>query len=241
MGILAKKIIFLTRIPIKNGNSGKLKKKGYMFRIVKNILKLIQTPYIDAQTLLVLLSGYLKPRERILRMVKNGELTRLKNGFYLITERIEDKSIPYEQIANMLYGPSYVSLEWALSFYGMIPERVYTVTSMTLGRNKEYRTPIGDFTYSSLSADRYSIGIARKKTVDFIGDFLMATPEKALADLVFKTCKGLNKKELRQDLLESKRMDSESLKQLDKNLLAEIAEAYDAKSVNYLIDLLGSI
>ena len=78
-------------------------------------------------------------------MVKNEELIRLKNGFYLIADKIRqgpNTIIPYEQVANLLYGPSYVSLEWALSFYGMIPERVHTITSMTLGRNKEYHTPI---------------------------------------------------------------------------------------------------
>ena len=101
--------------------------------------------------------------------------------------------IPFEQIANFLYGPSYVSMEWALSFYGMIPERVYTVTSMTLGRNKQYHTPIGDFSYFTLPARYYPVGITQKKSPDFVGGFLIATPEKALADLVFKTCKDLIK------------------------------------------------
>ncbi len=113
---------------------------------MKNVLSRIETPYVDAQTLLIFLADYRKPRECISRMVKNEQLIRLKNGFYLIADRIKSGShtvIPYEQVANLLYGPSYVSLEWALSFYGMIPERVHTVTSMTLGRNKEYRTPIG--------------------------------------------------------------------------------------------------
>ncbi len=209
---------------------------------VKDILKAIETPYVDAQTLLTLLSDYQKPRECISRMVKNKELMRLKNGFYLIADKIRQGTnmlIPYEQIANLLYGPSYVSLEWALSFYGMIPERVHTVTSMTLGKNKEYHTPIGDFAYYKLSPDGYSIGVTQKKASDFRGGFLMATPEKALADLVFKTCKGLNKEEMRQELLESKRIDREYFHQLDKVLLGEIAKSYHVKSVDYLVDLIG--
>src|SRR5690348_11827407 len=114
---------------------------------MKDILESIETPYVDAQTLLNLLADYRKPREAISRMIKNKELIRLRNGFYLIQSKIKNGSnsfIPYEQVANLLYGPSYVSLEWALSFYGMIPERVLTVTSMTLGRNKEYSTSVGD-------------------------------------------------------------------------------------------------
>ena len=211
---------------------------------MKNILKQIKTSYVDAQTLLCLLAGYRKPRECILRMVKSGELIRLKNGFYLIADKIKKETetiIPYEQVANLLYGPSYVSLEWALSFYGMIPERVKTITSMALGRNKEYHTPVGDFVYCSLSSERYAIGITQKDMPESVGGFLMASPEKALADLVFKTCKGLDKEQLRQELLESKRIDREYFYQLDKVLLEKIVQSYRAKTVNYLLDLVGVI
>jgi hypothetical protein len=209
---------------------------------MKNILKFVETPYIDAQTLLNLLADYKKPREAILRMVKNEELVRLKNGFYLISEKITHESsivIPSEQVANLLYGPSYVSMEWALSFYGMIPERVHTVTSMTLGRNKEYSTFVGDFSYSTLSSESYSIGITQKKSPNFIGGFLIASPEKALADMVFKTCKNLDKEQLRNELLESKRMDRECFYGLNKDLLKDIAKSYRSKQVYYLADLIG--
>ncbi len=209
---------------------------------MKNIFNLIETPYIDAQTLLNLLSDYKKPREAILRMVKNEELIRVKNGFYLIREKIthgSTKVIPFEQIANLLYGPSYVSMEWALSFYGMIPERVCTITSMTLGRNKDYHTPIGDFSYFSLSSESYPLGVVQKKSPDFIGSFLMASPEKALADTVFKTCKNLDKNQLKTELLESKRIDRECLQKLNKTLLEEITKSYRAKHVHYLADLIG--
>lgn len=209
-----------------------------------NIFRLIETPYIDAQNLLPLLSSYQRPRDWIQRMVKNGELIRLRNGFYLITEKIQhgtDRIIPYEQVANFLYGPSYVSLEWALSFYGMIPERVHTVTSMTLGRAKEYDTPVGPFTYFPLKSASYSIGIELKKSSCSIGNFLMASREKALADFVYKTCKGLNQEELKIELLESKRLNLEIIHELDKNSLSEIANHYRSTSVNYLVNLLGVI
>jgi hypothetical protein len=175
-------------------------------------------------------------------MVINGELIRLKNGFFLITDKInqgKNTIIPYEQVANLLYGPSYVSLEWALSFHGMIPERVHTVTSMALGRDKEFHTPVGDFVYHRLSSSCYSIGIEQKKSSDFIGGFLIACPEKAVADLVFKCSRGMDKEQLKIDLLESKRMDSDSLRKLDRKLLADIAKAYRSKRVSYLTDIIG--
>lgn len=209
---------------------------------IRNIIRSIETPYIDAQALLILLADYKKPREVILRMVKNGELIRLKNGVYLIADKIKQGNntiIPFELVANFLYGPSYVSMEWALSFYGMIPERVYTITSMTLGKNKEYSTPIGDFSYHTLSSKAYSVGIDQKKSADFIGSFLIASPEKALADMVFKTCKNMSKDQLKIELLESKRIDREHFHSLNKQLIEEIGDSYGAKSISYLRDLIG--
>ena len=209
---------------------------------MKNILKLIDTPYVDSQTLLTLLADYKKPREAILRMIKNEELVRLKNGVYLINEKIKygNKTIiPFEQLANFLYGPSYVSMEWALSFYGMIPERVHTVTSMTLGRNKKYSTPIGDFSYFKLSPKCFSIGVTQKKSTDFPGGFLIGSPEKALADVVFITCKNLDKNQLKEELVESKRIDPRCFRDLNKELLDEIAKSYRSKLIYYLRDLIG--
>jgi hypothetical protein len=144
-----------------------------------------------------------------------------------------------EQIANLLYGPSYVSLEWALSFYGMIPERVYTITSMTLGRNKKYSTVVGDFMYYSLSPESYSQGITHLTSPDFLGGFLMATPEKALIDFVFKRCKKLTKSQLKIELLESQRMESSTLQQLNKNFLKAWTDNYKSTSVKNLVDILG--
>lgn len=217
---------------------------GYFGKIkgMDNLLWKLETPYVDAQTLLSMLEEYQNPRNRIYWLVKKGELIRLKNGFFLIRSKIEQRGqivIPYEQVANLLYGPSYVSLEWALSFYGMIPERVYAITSMTLGRDKEYQTPVGNFLYYKSDPAWHAIGIDQKKAAGFIGSFLMATPEKALADLVYKRCKKLDKDQLKVELLESKRIDVEHFSKLDKKLLEEIAKGYKSKRVDHLVNLIG--
>lgn len=205
---------------------------------MKDILRSIETPYVDAQTLLTFLGDYKRPREWIRRRVESGELVRLKNGFFLIQSKVQEGGVPYEQVANLLYGPSYVSLEWALSFYGMIPERVHTVTSMTLGKAREYHTPVGDFSYVPLKSSAYSVGVDLKEAKNSIGNFFMATPEKALVDLVAMRCKGLKGKELEADLFESKRMDRETLSHLNKILLLDIAKAYCLKNIDYLIRIL---
>ena len=203
---------------------------------MSTILDSIETPYVDCQTLLARLSVYRNPRDWIARMVLTGELLRIKNGFFLILSRFRRKhgDYPYEQIANLLYGPSYVSLEWALSFYHFIPERVDTVTSVTIGGSKEFSTPIGSFTYRHLRNSRYCVGIDRKTIAEQVGGFLIATPEKALSDWVFFTCEGMSKKELLQDLLEAKRIDQSMLQSLDKGLMEAIDHQYHSPIVRRL-------
>ncbi len=210
---------------------------------MRNILDTIETSYVDCQTLLAHLSSYQNPRDWIARMVKKEELLRLKNGFFLIASRFRRGNVnyPYEQIGNLLYGPSYISLEWALSFYGLIPERVSVVTNVTIGSNKEFATPIGTFSYHHLSKSRYSIGIDRKEIEGQIGGFLIATPEKALADWLFFTCKNMNKDELLLDILEAKRMEKENLQLLNKEMLKEISHQYKSETVRYLYNILKEL
>lgn len=203
------------------------------------VLDFAETAYIEAQNLLPLLSDYTNPRDFVFRLVKKGDLIRLKNGFFLIADKIKNKPVPYEQIANLLYGPSYLSLEWALSYYGLIPEGVYVVTSISATKSKTYDTPIGTFDYVYLSRYRYTPGVLQRKNET--GNFLIASPEKALADLVHFKSKHLSPKDLLIDLIEGRRIEEEDLKNLDREKLKDIALNYSSKSVHQLklaLDLL---
>ncbi len=202
------------------------------------ILSFAETTYIEAQNLMPLLSDYTNPRDFISRLVKRGDLIRLKNGFFVIAEKIKKSPVPYAQISNLLYGPSYLSFEWALSYYGMIPEGVRVMTSATSAKSKSFNTPLGTFDYCSLSHARYAIGIDQKE--DFGGRFLIATPEKALADLIHFKSKGLEtSKDMLIDLIEARRIDEDELKKLNKNHLLEIAESYHSQAVTQLVNTLG--
>lgn len=203
------------------------------------ILRFAQTAYLETQNLLPLLADYTNPHNFISRLCKSGELIRLKNGFFVISEKIENSLVPYEQIANLLYGPSYLSYEWALSYYGLIPEGVYVVTSACSIKPKNYRTPLGTFEYNYLSNSRYAIGIDQKE--NSAGNFLIATPEKALTDLVHKKSKYLTSQDLLIDLVEGRRIDEQSLKSLSKSHLAEIAECYRSQTVHHLLNALGRL
>lgn len=209
---------------------------------MRDILADFPTPYIDAQTLLIELKDYSNPRDWIARQVKKKILIRIKNGFFLIAARFKKgNDFPFEQLANLLYGPSYISLEWALSFYQFIPERVTAVTSMTLAKSKEFSTPIGLFTFHYMNKKRYSVGVVRREIPGQFGGFLIATPEKALADWVFLTCKGLNRSELLVDLLDSKRIEKDKLKSLDLDLMEQITEMYGSDTIHTLFEVLKKL
>jgi predicted transcriptional regulator of viral defense system len=193
-------------------------------------LERVETSYVDAQTLICLLKGYQNPRDWIWRQVKNGRLIRLKNGFFCISKKEALKP----QIANMLYGPSYVSLQWALSFYGLIPERATTLTSITTRRNKEFRTPLGVFSYRFLSLDRYCL------SVDLTNErFLIATPEKALIDFIHFFCEGETPQDLVIELMESHRFTEGDIKNLNFSLLKQIAINYKSPIIRLFITALN--
>lgn len=203
------------------------------------ILQFAKTAYIQSENLKPLLKEYANPDDFLSRLVKKGELIRLKNGFFLIASHVDQKPIPYEQIANLLYGPSYVSFEWALSFYGMIPEGVYVMTSACATKSKAFITPVGTFDYVYLSHFRYAIGFDQKE--NSAGRYLIATPEKALVDLIHQKSQRLEGKELLDDLIEARRMNEEQLKNLDKIRLRQIADQYGSRTVTNLINVLGML
>lgn len=113
----------------------------------------------DYQVLLDVLREYRKPRDRIRRLVAAGEIIRVKKGLYVFASAFQRQPIVREQLANLIYGPSYVSLDSALSYHGLIPERAEAVTSGTTGRSRVFDTPFGAFTYQSLPPVRYAFGV----------------------------------------------------------------------------------
>lgn len=121
--------------------------------------------------------------EKISNLVKNGELVRLKKGFYTFSKLYQTKPINLISVANTLYSPSYVSFDYALSYYGMIPERVSEVTSATSKNEKLFDTPIGRFSYKKVSPEAYSLGIDWIYD-DIDGGRFIATAEKALCDKI---------------------------------------------------------
>lgn len=151
-----------------------------------NILEQFGIVPIDFNTIESLLKEYRYPKDKVSQMERNGELIRLKKGLYIVSPEIHRQTISKELIANHLYGPSYLSFENALSFYKLIPERVYSTSSMTLKRARNFSTPFGNFEYISAPKDYFQIGI-RQEIVNARFAYLIASPEKAICDMIIAT------------------------------------------------------
>ncbi len=196
------------------------------------------TEEIDYNLIMGCLQDYSSPRDLITRMLRAGELIRIKKGIYVFGKDYAKRPYSLEVLANMIYGPSYVSCEYALSFYGLIPEAVREVTSMTTGRNKYFDTPVGRFSYRYLRVNKYRVGIDRVKIGDGVS-VLIATPEKALADTVFKRNEESdNINELRAILHEDYRIDPLFISQLRVGLMSEIAKVYQHPSIGLLPNII---
>lgn len=198
-------------------------------------------PYeeFDYQVLLDALKEYSQPRLKISNLLSRGAILRVKKGLYVMGESQRRRSYSPEILANLIYGPSYISLEFALQHYGLLSERVSVVTSVTTGRSRVFHTPIGTFTYRMIPMQAFSIGIDRFEFEDGRG-YLIATPEKALADiLVADRGAAINsQRELYSLLLEDMRVDPAGLAELDLAMLFEIAKRYRSRRVKLLADLL---
>lgn len=180
-----------------------------------------ELPYdlFDYAQLSSVLSSYANVRGKIGRLLASGEIIRLKKGLYTFPEYLRRAPLNPCIVANMLYGPSYVSRDFALSYYGMIPETVEIVTSMTTGRPRRFQTPVGTFDYKQRKAADFSIGIENIDSGN--GAFLIAGREKALYDKVL-TDKRFDGKDVESYLLQDLRLNHDSLASLNLNQLQEL-------------------
>lgn len=183
---------------------------------------------VDYNQLKAVLSGYAHPRGKISAWLSAGDLIRVKKGLYVFGPKVSQAPYSKLVLANLIYGPSALSLETALSFYGLIPEAVHQVTSITLKKNKTFNTPIGIFSYQYLSKSRYPIGIQVVSISDKV-QCLMATPEKALCDYILLKTKSFGFKTIEaveEFLLEDLRVDEQQLNQFKWDLMNAIVEGY---------------
>lgn len=154
---------------------------------------------------------------------KKGYLVKLRNKFYFFKDTHIEESFLYF-IANKIYGPSYISMESALDYYGVIPEGVYNIQSITTRRTNKFKNTLGNFVFQTIKKDLFfGYQLVKKGNVTF----KIALLEKVVLDFLY----------LRHDIediqsFESLRWNKEILKRLDEAVLQNYLELYDSPKMN---------
>jgi len=188
--------------------------------------------YKDHATLIHELRDYASPKARLTRMIDSGEVLQVRRGIFLPAQ---DKDYSLKSLASVIYGPSYISFHYALSYYGLIPERVHLITSAAYGKNKDHRfhTPLGDFHYLYLPEAVFPYGVIREEENN--QGYLIATEEKALCDTLYKA-RGITTEDALVSLLfEDWRMEKERILSMDRESLFFIAPLYRKRIFNLLL------
>jgi predicted transcriptional regulator of viral defense system len=167
--------------------------------------------------------------KNLINWQKKGYLIKLRNGYYLLSENKTDEYRLY-QIANKLYDPSYISMESALNYYGIIPEAVYSIQSVTTLKTCSFSTKVATFNYRTIKKELYfGYHLIKQATATF----RMATMEKAVLDFLY----------LRADIkdepgIESLRWNKTALLQLNEKTLLDYLSLYHSGTLEKKIHLL---
>lgn len=159
--------------------------------------------------------------KKVTWLEKQGVLIRLKRGLYVINPEYSGKALSSELIANHLYAPSYISMSTALRYYGLIPEAVYVHQSMTIKHSRCFQTPVGSYDYKYISRKAFPIGVRSMNKGDYA--FLIASPEKALCDLIANSSKVVLRymKDVEVYLEQDIRMDMDRFYKMDATIFED--------------------
>lgn len=206
-----------------------------MSRLIKIILENIPRDYFTSQELANLFPDSSNLRHSLVkRALASGDIIQIKRGLYYLAPRFQKKSINPYTFSQLIYGPSYISLESALSWHGWIPEAVYGITSVSLKKSKTFKTPIGCYSYIRVP-QKILFNLVKRVTDKNGNIFFMAHPLKALLDYLYihkKKWGGLI--EVSGDL----RIDQQELKKIPPQTLKLLQDNYSNSRIKGFLDIL---
>lgn len=196
-----------------------------MKKDIEKLLRQHPQPYLTDLELATYLGGTPDSRYgKVKRLLSRKVLLHIRRGLYFIVNK--DELHPFV-LAQRIYGPSYISLESALSYHQLIPEAVYTHTSVTSRRSKQFETPLGIFSYQHLPLKPLFIEVELVKKNGHT--FFIAKPWKAILDYVY-----CHKKEWNSlgSMLADLRMNVKDLAVLSKQDIELFDEYYHHSRIN---------
>lgn len=144
------------------------------------------------------------------------------------------------QLAQFIYGPSYISFDYVLYLHGLIPEAIYnTVTCATYNKRKikTYSNKFGTYIYRDVPKSVFSLGVIVINNGEY--SYQLATPEKALCDKLYTITPARTVKDLEKILFEDLRIDEEKFSELNKQDILKLAPYYHSTNL-YLLEKLIS-
>lgn len=184
--------------------------------------------------LAVKFQDYVDIKGKIRREIQSGRLVSVVRGLYE-----SERNISGKYLAGRIYGPSYLSFEYALSFYSLIPEAVHqTFTSATFQkrRSKKYHNDFGTFLYRDVPAKVFHLGIVLHEENGY--SYQIATPEKALCDELYSLSPVRSISELKALLFEDLRLDEHEFFKLNMADLQELVPLYRSANLKFLNKLI---
>lgn len=210
---------------------------------IQTALRELSNQPLTHQLLAGLLKDYKRPNDKILSLKADGLIEPIKKGLYIVGRSLGAERPESALLANHILGPSYLSMESALAHYGLIPEKVFAVTSMTTKASRKFQPNIGLYTYTNLPLPYYAFGLA---TISLSKDqqAIMAIPEKALCDKIATTT-GItlrSQSSARDYVFGNLRMEEEDLAKFDLNaMLSWLENAPKRESLEMLIKMIEKI
>ena len=203
-------------------------------------LEHIDTIPVSTAAIASLFSEMKAGRQKVRNLELGGKIIRLKKGLYVVAPSVSGVALSTELIANHLYAPSYISMSSALRYYGLIPEAVYTTQSMTVKHSRSFDTPVGRFDYLFINREAFHIGVTSISKQRYT--FLMATPEKALCDLIANSSLVNLRylKDVEAYLEQDIRMNIDELRKMNLTIFEQYAKVgKKGKSIQTLINYLN--
>ncbi len=166
------------------------------------------------------------------RAMKAGEVVRIHRGLYCLAAKYLRQKVDPLVLSQRIYGPSYISLETALSHHGWIPEAVYAITSVSGDRSREFDTPLGHFSFTRVPQRKFYAEVSRVEK-EAGGSFLLASPLKALADYVYvHKCDWVSAR----PVIESLRVDEDLLTNIEAESFDRLVDNYSSLRVRRFLD-----
>lgn len=160
--------------------------------------------------------------------IKKGYIKRIKKGLYVLTKA--ENEIGPMAMSSKIYEPSYLSLEFALNYYGIIPDIPGTYTSVTSKKTMNYKNQFGNFSYQKIKGELFA---GYTTLTDKNVSFNIATPEKAIMDFIY-----LNKSSLvaKFDFWKEMRIDEDF--NFNRKRIESYKKLFKDKKINNLVDSL---